>query len=127
MIDVLAGVAATFVTIPLLGFAAVFLIFNKVTGNRRKSFLLASDVSTIFLIWAVYAMVMIIWEVDVARYLPFLFIITIMIFLVMQWKLAEEIQIRKVVKGFWRFNFLLFGFAYAGLALYGLVMRLLVL
>ncbi|WP_070120202.1 DUF3397 domain-containing protein [Bacillus marinisedimentorum] len=127
MIDVLAGVAATLVTIPLLGFAAAFLLFSKMTGNRRKSFLLASDISTFFLIWAVYAMVLVIWEVDVAGYLPLLFIMTIIFFLFMQWRFAEEIHIKKVLKGFWRFNFLLFGFGYVGLVLYGLVMRLLVL
>ncbi|MCA0174411.1 DUF3397 domain-containing protein [Bacillus sp. RAR_GA_16] len=60
----------------------------------------------------------------------FLWVILLMIigaagaFTVLHWKTKDDIQIHKVIKGAWRFNFLLFSTGYVLLLLIGLVHRI---
>jgi hypothetical protein len=50
-------------------------------------------------------------------------ILIAMIFVFVHWKVKEEIVLKKVMKGFWRFNFILFLLVYITLTLYGLIHR----
>ncbi len=53
-------------------------------------------------------------------------IVTAMVLVILNWKIKQEIDLKRVVKGFWRFNFILFFTAYIALTLYGIVYRALV-
>lgn len=53
-------------------------------------------------------------------------ILIAMIFVYVHWKVKEEIILRKVMKGFWRFNFIVFFLAYVILTVYGLIHRALI-
>jgi hypothetical protein len=46
------------------------------------------------------------------------------IFLFLQWKVNEEVNFRKVIKGVWRCNFLFFVLFHVGLTIYGLTKRI---
>ncbi|MGB8001866.1 MAG: DUF3397 domain-containing protein [Anaerobacillus sp.] len=124
MENILASVAATAVTVPLLAWYLIYIITVKMTKKKKFSFRLAVDLSTIFFILSVHFILI---EISGRS---FLWIILLLIigaaigFTVLHWKTKEDVQIHKVVKGAWRFNFLLFSTGYFILLLIGLVHRI---
>ncbi|WP_251549055.1 DUF3397 domain-containing protein [Neobacillus muris] len=111
---------------PFLGFFLVLVIFQLATNNTRKSIHKALDYSTIFFIVAVYFLLETIWERSFAWLIFLVMIATAMVLVIMNWKFKQEIDFKRVMKGFWRFNFILFFIAYITLTLYGLIYRALV-
>jgi hypothetical protein len=124
VLSIFSGLIATFITVPVLALIFIYLISYRLSNDRKKSFHRMVDYSTIFFIISVYTMVYVIWERSLL--LPFLMLlITIaMVFAFLQWKYTQDIQLGKLLKGFWRFNFLLFFAGYCGLLIFGLVLRI---
>ncbi|WP_371017469.1 DUF3397 domain-containing protein [Pseudalkalibacillus sp. JSM 102089] len=125
MENLLSWIVATAVTIPLLAWYLVYIITVKTTRKKKFSFRLAVDVSTIFFILSVHFIL-----VELLGQ-SFLLVILLMIigaagaFTVLHWKMKDDVEIHKVIKGAWRFNFLLFSTGYIVLVLIGLVHRIL--
>ncbi|MBF0708344.1 MULTISPECIES: DUF3397 domain-containing protein [Bacillales] len=125
MENLLSWIVATAVTIPLLAWYLVYIITVKTTRKKKFSFRLAVDVSTIFFILSVHFIL-----VELLGQ-SFLWVILLMIigaagaFTVLHWKMKDDVEIHKVIKGAWRFNFLLFSTGYIVLVLIGLVHRIL--
>lgn len=122
--DAIAWVVATFVTLPIFAFYLIYLVSVKTTKNKRKSIKLAVDTSAILFIIAVYFISYEIWSQSLLWLIITLIIVVAMIFTIIHWKVSEDIQLDKLLKGFWRFNFLLFVFMYLILSFYGLVIRI---
>jgi hypothetical protein len=122
--DAIAWLVATFVTLPIFAFYLIYLVSVKTTKNKRKSIKLAVDTSAIFFIIAVYFISYEIWSQSLLWLIITLIIVVAMIFTIIHWKVSEDIQLDKLLKGFWRFNFLLFVFMYLVLSVYGLVIRI---
>ncbi|MDQ0244201.1 Ca2+/Na+ antiporter [Bacillus fengqiuensis] len=122
--SVLAGVTATFVTIPVLSFLISYMILRKVTKNKRKSFHISTDIMTLFLILSVNYLTLVIWEKSFLWLIALLLLVIAMITVFLQWKVQQDVQLKKVVKGFWRISFLLFFVGHIGLTVYGLVFRI---
>lgn len=80
---------------------------------------------TLIYILAVHVTLLVIFNQSFLWYIFILLILLLSMFVILQWKYQEEVHFRKVWKGFWRFNFLLFGFSYIGLTIYGLMDRIL--
>lgn len=118
-----SSIIATFVTIPLLGYIIVFIISKLITKKHRKSVRMALDVTTLLLIVCVHYLIIAIWETSLLWLIYIILILTAAAFVVAHWKIKHEIHLTKVFKGFWRFNFLLFSFAYFVLLIYGLILR----
>ncbi|RSD28298.1 DUF3397 domain-containing protein [Mesobacillus subterraneus] len=115
---------ATLITVPMIGYLAVFIISKQITGNHRRSVNLAIDFSTFLLVLSVHFLILTIWD---RSYLWLILIVLFglaAIFVFIHWKFKEEIVLPKVFKGFWRFNFLLFFSAYIILVVFGLIKRL---
>ncbi|MCA0987971.1 DUF3397 domain-containing protein [Guptibacillus algicola] len=122
--DVLIGIVATAVTAPLLAWYIVYIITVKVTKKKKYSIRLATDLSTLFFILSVHFICV---ELFQRSYLWIIFILMLIIavaFTVLHWKTKEDISIRKVMKGAWRFNFLVFSTGYVLLLLIGLAHRI---
>ncbi|WP_017753620.1 DUF3397 domain-containing protein [Calidifontibacillus oryziterrae] len=124
MVKLLATFIATMVTMPILAIFVVYWLSYIVTKDKKRSFRLSVDLSTVFFIIAVHYLVIIIWGNSYLWVILLLLIMIGMLFVFLQWKYNEEIIFRKVWKGFWRFNFLLFSLGYLSLVIYGLVLRL---
>ncbi len=124
MSNAIAWVVATLVTLPIVCFYLVYLISVKTTKNKKKSMKLAVDVSTTFFIIAVYYIAYEIWGLSLFWALLSFIIIVAMIFTVIHWKVSEDIKLGKLLKGIWRFNFILFFLAYIVLSIYGLVVSI---
>lgn len=122
-----SALVAALITVPIIGYLAVFIITKQITGNHRRSVNLAIDFSTFLLVLSVHFLILTIWGKS------FLWLILIIlfglaaIFVWIHWQYKEEIVLPKVFKGFWRFNFLLFSSAYIILVLFGLYKRLMFL
>jgi predicted lysophospholipase L1 biosynthesis ABC-type transport system permease subunit len=122
--DIVAWVIATIVTIPLLGWYLIYITTVKISKNKSKSLRLASDWTTILFMVAVYFIMVELW----AR--SFLWIILAAFFFIailvtwIHWKLSGDIQVGKLFRGIWRFNFILFFLLYVLLFSYGLILRI---
>ena len=121
--SVLAVITATFVTVPVLSFLASYIILRKVTKNKRKSFHISTDIMTLFLILSVNYLVLVIWGKSFVWHIALLLLVIATITVFLQWKIQQDVQLKKVIKGFWRISFLLFFVGHIGLTIYGLVFR----
>ncbi|MCM3114040.1 DUF3397 domain-containing protein [Neobacillus sp. MER 74] len=96
------------------------------TKSTRKAVHISLDSTTFLFIISVHFLIVTIWEKSYFWVIILIMILIAMIFVLVHWKVKEEILIKKVIKGFWRFNFLLFLLAYLTLTLYGLIHRALI-
>ncbi|MEH7234875.1 DUF3397 domain-containing protein [Bacillus sp. JJ1562] len=124
MIEFFAGVAATFVTIPLLGFILVYLISRFILKNTRKSFFLSVDVTTVFFLVAVHYLLLLIVGKSMLWIIILILLMTILIIGYIAWRKSNEIETVKVLRKSWRFVFLASTIAYFLLLLIGLVQRI---
>ncbi len=123
MNTVFSSLIATLVTIPLLGYLAVFIISKQITKKHKRSVHIALDVSTLLLIMAVHYLIIVIWDKSYLWMIVLSLLITAVTFIIMHWRIKQEINLRVLFKGFWRFNFLLYFTAYIVLIFIGLVQR----
>ncbi|MGD6871693.1 DUF3397 domain-containing protein [Sutcliffiella horikoshii] len=119
----LAGTFATIVTLPIFALIVFYFIAKAVTRNNKRSFHLAIDSSTLFFILAVHYIIIIIWETSLLSVILTVLLIMATVMVLTHYKLKEEIHFKKVFKGFWRLNFLLFFLAYFCLMTFGIIKR----
>ncbi|MDQ0972796.1 succinate dehydrogenase hydrophobic anchor subunit [Neobacillus niacini] len=117
----ISSIITIFLTVPLLGFFIIYVLNKLITKNTRKSFHKALDYSTILFIVAVHFLLITIWGKSFFGLILLILLVIAMIFVVIHWKIKGEIIFTKVFKGFWRFNFLIFFFAYISLTVFGIL------
>jgi hypothetical protein len=120
---VFSAFIATLVTIPLLGYLAVFIISKQITKKHRRSVHIALDVSTFLFILSVHFLIIVIWDQSYLWMILLSLLVTAVIFVIIHWMVKQEISLRVMFKGFWRFNFLLYFTVYVILIIIGLVQR----
>ncbi|TYS70698.1 DUF3397 domain-containing protein [Sutcliffiella horikoshii] len=123
MSGILAGTFATIVTLPIFAMIAFFYIAKLVTRNNKKSFHLAIDASTLFFILAVHFIMIIIWDTSFLSVILTVLLLIATVMVLTHYKIKEEIHFRRVFKGFWRLNFLLFFLTYFCLLTFGIIKR----
>jgi hypothetical protein len=124
MTEILSVAAGLLVTIPLAGYLIMFIFSKQLTGNHRKSVNLAIDFSTLLFIFSVHFLIIMIWGKSFLWLIMLILIFLAVIFVLIHWKLRQEIDFARVFKGYWRFNFLLFFFIYLVLIIVGLYQRI---
>lgn len=115
---------ATVVTFPLFGWYLLYIVKVKRTKNKRKSVRFASDWSTILFMASVYFIIYELWQQSLLLVVIAIFLLISMIFTWLHWYLSGDIHTGKLVKGIWRFNFIIFFCLHLFLVGYGLVSRL---
>ncbi|TSB46316.1 DUF3397 domain-containing protein [Alkalicoccobacillus porphyridii] len=116
-----AGLIATVVTVPALGWYLIYITSVKITKHKPSSIKLACDGSTILFMAAVYYIMNQIWS-SVSIWLIFaLFFAVAFLFTMIYWKLMDDLYVSKLFKGIWRLNFILFVSIYILLSVYGLI------
>lgn len=123
MTDVFAWIIATFITLPILFFYLVYLVAVKVNKNKKRSFRLAVDSSTLFFIISIHFLIKEIWGIPTFWIIIIVMLMIAICFTVIHWKLAEDIHLGKLVRGIWRFHFLLFFTLYVFLSVFGLIFK----
>ncbi|UTR15198.1 DUF3397 domain-containing protein [Salipaludibacillus sp. LMS25] len=124
MAEVTAVITATLVTMPLLGLYIIYLITMKAARNKQRSFKLAVDLTVLLFITSVYFMVYEIWGIRMGWLIAMFFLLTAIVFTFVHWKNYEEIDIQRVFKGVWRFQFVVFFLLYFMILMYGLFMSI---
>lgn len=119
--SVFSAVIATLITVPLLGYLLVFVISKQVTKQHRRSVHIALDVSTILFIISVHYLIVTIWNRSYLWIIIVAMLLIAMIFVLIHWRVKQEIIIPLVFRGYWRFSFLLFFTVYIVLIVIGLV------
>lgn len=90
----------------------------------KKALLFAADATTIFLMYAVYSLTVAIWGISIGWWIFLLFVLTLLTFLFIFYRIKDEIDIKKSFRITWRFHFLLYLITYVGLFLYGMIDRI---
>jgi len=120
MLEFTAIIVATFVTAPLLGLYVIYLLFVKTTKNKQHSFKVAVDSTALLFIISVYFLFLEIWAIRLGWLFALFILFTAVIFMFIHWKKHEDIEMSKVLKGVWRFQFVVFFTLYLFLMLFGL-------
>ncbi|WP_312469187.1 DUF3397 domain-containing protein [Neobacillus sp.] len=123
MSTIFSSVLTVFFTLPFTGSILVYFFIKLMTKNTRKSMYKALDYTTILYIISVHFLIVTIWGKSLFWLIILIMILIAMMFVLVHWKVKEEIVLKKVMKGFWRFNFIVFFLTYISLTFYGLIYR----
>jgi hypothetical protein len=124
MTNIISLAAGLLVSIPLAGYLVMFIFSKQLTGNHRKSVHIAIDFSTLLFIFSVHFLIVLIFGESFLWLILLFLILLAIVFVLIHWNLRQEIDFAKVFRGYWRFNFLLFFFAYLVLIIVGLYQRI---
>lgn len=122
--QVLAGLLATLVTLPILSYILIFIVAKKWTRNHRRSVQIAMDISTIFFITSVHYIILAIWGKHLFWMILLIVLAIACSVVIIHYKVNQEIVFEKVLKGFWRVNFMCFFCVYSLLFIYGVISRI---
>ncbi|MET3698088.1 uncharacterized protein DUF3397 [Bacillus oleivorans] len=125
MISFFSGFLAILILIPFFSYLLVFVIVKSITRNHKRAVRIAIDTTTFFLFISIQFMIAEIWG---AAYIWFFYIgilILAIIFSIIHWKGNVEIHYRKLLKGLWRIQFIVFFVIYFIFMLYGITTSIL--
>ncbi|MED4226099.1 DUF3397 domain-containing protein [Neobacillus cucumis] len=123
MSTIFSSVLTLFFALPILGTILVFIVIKFILKSTKRSLHLALDYTTLLYIISVHFLIVTLWGKSFFWLIILVMLVLAMVFLLVHWKVKEEIIVKRVWKGFWRFNFILFFAAYFLLTFYGLVSR----
>ncbi|MBM7654079.1 DUF3397 domain-containing protein [Neobacillus cucumis] len=123
MSTIFSSVLTLFFALPILGTILVFIVIKFILKSTKRSLHLALDYTTFLYIISVHFLIVTLWGKSFFWLIILVMLVLAMVFLLVHWKVKEEIIVKRVWKGFWRFNFILFFAAYFLLTFYGLVSR----
>jgi len=109
-----------FILIPLLLFVLIFLLAKVARKDEKRSFKLAADGTTFFLIVSVYCLLETIFQKNFLLLILLVIILGFLAFLSMFRKMKGYIDIRRTLVGYWRFLFLSFLALYVLFMVYGI-------
>lgn len=117
----LSGIITIFIIAPVLLFILIYLISRLITGEAKRSLQLSADLSTFFFIISVHFIVFVIWQRSLIFILLFVLVLSLAAFGYLYYSIHGNWDYKKIVKGAWRFNFLLFLCLYLGFMVYGVL------
>ncbi|RWZ60704.1 DUF3397 domain-containing protein [Halobacillus fulvus] len=124
MSDWLVLIVASVLTMPI-PFLIVFYFFaRKWNKYKRKAVHQTANLTTPVFILAVHVLLLVLFDRSFFSYIVIFLLLLLGLSMVIQYKLHEELRLRRAFKGFWRVSFLLFIVSYLGLSFYGVVARL---
>ena len=112
---------AFIVTAPIVVWIALFLLFKRMFNNPHKALLWSVDIMTFFFMLSVDAVMHEVWHHHFLGILFFAFLFFSIFFIVLYLLTHQQVVMMRLVKGIWRFNFLLFLSGYLVLVVYGLM------
>ncbi|MDR4946280.1 DUF3397 domain-containing protein [Neobacillus cucumis] len=123
MSAIFSSILTIFFALPILGTILFFIVIKFILKSTKRSLHLALDYTTFLYIISVHFLIVTLWGKSFFWLIILVMLVVAMVFLLVHWKVKEEIIVKRVWKGFWRFNFILFFVAYFLLTFYGLVYR----
>ncbi|QFT88768.1 hypothetical protein FIU87_08935 [Bacillus sp. THAF10] len=123
MSELVVGLVATFVTIPIIALFLFYTLAKFITKNNKKAFHLAIDGTTFFFILAVHFLLVIIWNQTMLWVVMIILLFSAFLVVLANYIVKQEIELKRVIKGFWRLNFLMFFVVYSLLSVFGILQR----
>lgn len=121
MISFISFLIALLATIPLVSLIVFLIIFGKILANKRKAFGLSVDITTFFAIFSAAAISSYIWHQTFLGIILLVILMTAIIYTFIFWKTKEDFEIKRLFKGIWRLNFLVFIIGDFLLSIYGII------
>ncbi|MGP4072553.1 DUF3397 domain-containing protein [Piscibacillus sp. B03] len=118
--ELLATLIALLATMPYITFFIIFFVYRKLTNQATRSTKLAADLSNVFFLLAVNAILFIIFNHSFLVYFFLLLLIGVIIVICIQWKKEEEVNIRRAFRVVWRLAFIVFAISYTALIPFGI-------
>lgn len=122
--DALVFFFAAVLTLPIPFFFVFYFFTRKWTKHKWKAIHRTTSLSAPVFILSVHLLLLVLFEQSFFAYILIFLFLLLGLSLIVQYKLHEEVRLRRVFKAFWRISFLFFTFFYLGLTLYGLLERL---
>lgn len=113
-------IISIFILFPILLFLLILLVGKYWYGDVKKSFRLAADITTFFLIVSVHFLLKTIFGKSFLIGIILLLLLNLAIFSWFGLKIKGSMEIKRLLKGYWRFTFLLFLALYILLMIYGI-------
>lgn len=108
---------------PIIPFFITFIIFKKRKG-KMKSFSLAADITTFFLLFSIPLMIKGIWKMNFSWILFVVLIAMGMILTFIDWSKKKEIEIIPLLKKIWRVYFIFLSFLFILIWIIGLILSI---
>ncbi|SDG94790.1 Protein of unknown function [Alteribacillus persepolensis] len=123
--NALVYVLALLFILPFLAWYIVYIITVKRTKRKGKAMRLAADVSAILFIGSVHILAHSIWGGSFFWVILIIILLIAAAFTYLHYQSEEAVDVKKLLKGIWRFTFFVFMMLYFLLLLYGLISYLL--
>ncbi|UOQ93075.1 DUF3397 domain-containing protein [Halobacillus shinanisalinarum] len=121
MIDVFIYIVALLVTVPVLFLFISYFIAMKWHRLKKKAVRQSTQSTVPFLVLAIHILLLVLFEENFVSWIIIFLLVILSLSVIIQYKIYEEIQLRRAFKGFLRLSFLLLLMVYVGLIVYGLV------
>ncbi|QKS71533.1 DUF3397 domain-containing protein [Paenalkalicoccus suaedae] len=120
--DIAISLIGLIITVPLISMLLVYVVLRKVTKRKHKSLKLAVDSHVPIFAVSIYFLVRQLFHFSAVGVLLIALLTSALVFMIIHWRLTEEIDMRRILRGAWRFQFLLYLSAYIGLIVTGLIL-----
>lgn len=121
---IVSSFIATLVMLPILSYMIFFITAKQLTKNHRRSVHIAMDFSTVFFIFSVHYLIIVIWNKHLFWLLMLFVLLVACTVALIHYKVKQEIVFKKVLKGCWRLNFASFFCIYVLLSVVGVLIRI---
>lgn len=121
MIDFLAVFLGLFIAFPFLLWLFLFFLLRCFIKDTKRAFHWSVDITTVFAVLSVEAVMSVIWHRHFSWWLLFAFCMIAGLYTYTEWKRRENVAPRKLLKGVWRITFIIFMTADFIFITYGLV------
>ncbi|GGH74463.1 hypothetical protein JOD43_000281 [Pullulanibacillus pueri] len=112
---------AVLIAAPMVTLFALYWLFKGIFKEAKKALHWSVDITTFFTILSVDVVMYGIWHHHFFGRILFAFILIAFLFTGLNWIFKDNIQPKKLIRGAWRFNFLIFMSLYIVLIIYGLI------
>ncbi|WP_341322589.1 DUF3397 domain-containing protein [Solibacillus sp. FSL H8-0523] len=112
MILFLQFILATIIIFPIIAFILTLIICRKFKLKKHKAIGLASDVTTVILLFSVPVAIRSLWGQSIWILMLVVLLILAIIFTYLDWRTKKEIEVQPLLKKIWRVYFLLLSIAY---------------
>ncbi|RPF56090.1 DUF3397 family protein [Aquisalibacillus elongatus] len=110
--DFVTTIIAILATIPYISFFIIFIILKKTTKQATRSTKIAADLSNVFFILAVNAILFIIFDYSFLTWTIITYMIAILFVITIQWRKDLEVNIWMAARLVWRAGFVLLAISY---------------
>ncbi|MFC7392450.1 DUF3397 domain-containing protein [Scopulibacillus cellulosilyticus] len=108
MTNTIPFIIALFSTIPVLTWFVLLIFFSLIIKKKPKAFKLSVDIATFFVIISAASRMTYLWHRPFTGIISLIILLVAFIYTVLYWKTNHEWQSKRLFKGIWRMNFLLF-------------------